>query len=95
MGRRGFDAIEAVQNAATGLAGGFGTAGRVKQIAGGFIERGGEGENHVGIEMELAAFVVGNDGLGEPGSLGELDLSEAAFAVETGETLAWRFVAER
>jgi hypothetical protein len=33
--------------------------------------------------------------LDEPGFLGEFHLGEAAFAAETGETLAWPFVAKR
>ena len=77
-----------------GLRAGLGPlAGWLEQVVGGYVERGGEAENHVGIEAKLAAFVVGDESLDEAGFFGEFDLGEATFAAEAGETLAWRFVA--
>ncbi len=95
MGGQGLDAFKALQDSAAGLSGGLGAAGRLEQVVGGHIERGGEPENHVGIQTQLAALVAGNEGLDEAGFPGELHLREASFAAEARETSTWRVVAKR
>ena len=68
-----FDALQPAQHF---TAGDFriARAGRLQQIVGGDFESGCQTENHVGIETELAAFVVGNQGLYQACLFGKLDL---------------------
>ena len=70
-------------------------AGRLQEIAGGDFKRSGKAENHVSVEAELAALVVGDQRLNHARSLGELDLGKAALTAKAGQSLTGSFIAER
>jgi len=65
----------------------------LEQFIGGDVEGRGKPDDHVGVEAELAALVIGKNCLDNASAFGEFNLSPAALLAEAGEALSHRFQA--
>src|SRR5690606_32344118 len=65
-----------------------------EQLVGGDAEGESEAGKHVGIEPQLVALVLRDQGLDDADALGQADLSEALLLAQPREALSQRLVAE-
>jgi hypothetical protein len=85
------DPLQSAEDAEAGLAAERLLRGpRLEQFIGGDFEGLGKADDHVGVEAELAALVIGEDGLDDGGAFGEFNLSPAALLAEPSEALPHR-----
>ncbi len=88
---KALDPLQTAEDAEAGLAAESGLRGlRLEQLIGGDIERLSESDDVVGVEAELAALVIGEDGLNHADAPGEFDLRPAALLAKPGEALPHR-----
>jgi len=88
------DPLQATEDAQAWLAAKDGLHGLgLEQFIGRDVEGCSKPDDHVGVEAELAALVIGEDGLDNTGAFGEFNLGPAALLAEAGEALSHRFQA--
>ena len=88
------DPLQAAEDAQAGLTAEDGLRGLgLEQFIGRDVEGCSKPDDHVGVEAELAALVIGENGLDNASAFGEFNLGPAALLAEAGEALSHRFQA--
>jgi hypothetical protein len=85
------DLLQTAEDAEAGFAAESGLRSlRLKHLVSCDFEGLSEADDHIGVETELAALVIGEDGLDDAGAFGEFDLSPAALLAKAGKAMAHR-----